>query len=122
VRSEEASCSLLLARFFSLQGVRLDALDQGLCHGDPLLCLPSQRRGSPQHSKANRCRSPVGACTTSIVVGVFSYFRLFSLAVSTRTQASKFPVANALVPRHPASVTALLNVDLGAIFLPFLSN
>eukprot|EP00752_Nemacystus_decipiens_P011243 g9992.t1 len=37
-----------------VQGVRLDTLDQGLCHGDPLLCVPSQLRGSPQHYQANR--------------------------------------------------------------------
>lgn len=42
----------------SPKGVQLDDLDQGLCRGDPLLCVPSQLRGSSQqqHAQANRYR------------------------------------------------------------------
>eukprot|EP00904_Undaria_pinnatifida_P009456 jgi/Undpi1/5640/HiC_scaffold_2.g00915.m1 len=35
-------------------GVWLDTMDQGLCRGDPLLCIPAQRRGSPNQFQANR--------------------------------------------------------------------
>ncbi|CAN0166225.1 unnamed protein product [Ascophyllum nodosum] len=37
-----------------LQGVDLGSLDQGLCRGDPLLCVPPRLHGSPQQSEANR--------------------------------------------------------------------
>ncbi|CAM9557777.1 unnamed protein product, partial [Scytosiphon promiscuus] len=37
-----------------VQGLRLDTLDQGLCRGDPLLCIPCHSRSSTQRSQANR--------------------------------------------------------------------
>ncbi|CAM9814355.1 unnamed protein product, partial [Choristocarpus tenellus] len=38
-----------------IQGVHLPSLDQGLCHGAPLLCLPAQRlKGGLQQVNSNR--------------------------------------------------------------------
>ncbi|CAM9389350.1 unnamed protein product, partial [Ectocarpus sp. 13 AM-2016] len=57
-RSSSGSPASLLHKGFSnmkvVQGVRLDTLDQGLCRGDPLLCIPSRIQGSRQQSQANR--------------------------------------------------------------------
>ncbi|CAN0460084.1 unnamed protein product, partial [Ectocarpus sp. 12 AP-2014] len=57
-KSSSGSPTSLLHKGFSnmkvVQGVRLDTLDQGLCRGDPLLCIPSRIQGSRQHSQANR--------------------------------------------------------------------
>ncbi|CAM9646845.1 unnamed protein product, partial [Ectocarpus sp. 12 AP-2014] len=57
-KSSSGSPASLLHKGFSnmkvVQGVRLDSLDQGLCRGDPLLCIPSRIQGSRQHSQANR--------------------------------------------------------------------
>lgn len=67
------------------KGLRLDTLDQGLCRGDPLLCIPSHFRSSPQRSQANRyacisfgsagCRRLHGQSQTSCAANIHELLR-----------------------------------------------